>query len=52
MMRRLLPFVQSMEDVQFTALEQRNYMIIKSVADNIHPAMISNVLRRYHQTDI
>ena len=41
-----------MEDVKFTALEQRNFMIIKSLADSINPYMWDNIRWRYHQEDI
>jgi hypothetical protein len=51
-MMRILPFNQAMEDVRFTALEQRNYLIIKSLADSIHEGMFENIRWRYHQEDI
>jgi hypothetical protein len=41
-----------MEDVRFTALEQRNYMIYKSVIDSINPNYFEHVRRRFHQEDI
>jgi hypothetical protein len=52
LMYRILPFNQALEDVRFTALEQRNYMIIKSLADSIHDGMFENIRWRYHQEDV
>jgi hypothetical protein len=51
-MLKLLPFNQSLEIVRFVALEQRNYLIIKSLADSIHENMFDNIRWRYHQEDI
>lgn len=31
--RRVIPFIQAMEDVKYVALEKRNYMILKAVCD-------------------
>jgi hypothetical protein len=50
--RQIVPFVQAMEDVRFTALEQKNYMIIKAVCDTIEPGIFEHVRRRFHQEDI
>ena len=41
-----------MEDVRFTAVDQRNYMIIKSVVDSINPNYFDRVRWKYHQEDI
>lgn len=48
----LLPFVQAMEDIRFTADEQRNYMIHKAVADQYSPALFDHMRKRYYQDDI
>jgi hypothetical protein len=52
MYRFILPFVQAMEDIRYTALEQRNYMIYKSVLDSINPVYFENVRWRYYNDDI
>ena len=49
---RILPFNQAMEDVRYTALEQRNYMIIKSVSDAYNENAFEEIRWRYHQEDI
>jgi len=41
-----------MEDVRFTAVDQRNYMIQKSVIDSINPNYYEHVRQRYNQDDI
>jgi hypothetical protein len=50
--RLILPFVQAMEDVRFTALEQKDFMIQKAVCDALNPNIFENVRWRYHQEDI
>lgn len=50
--RLILPFVQAMEDLRFTAIEQKNYMITKAISDTIHPGVFEHVRRRFHQEDI
>lgn len=50
--RQILPFVQAMENLRFTALEQKNYMLIKAVADSTQPGNFENVRWRFHQEDI
>ena len=50
--RLIVPFIQAMEDVRFTAVDQRNYMIIKSVVDSINPNYFDRVRWKYHQEDI
>ena len=50
--RLILPFVQAMEDLRFTAIEQKNYMITKAVSDTIHPGVFEHVRWRFHQEDI
>lgn len=52
MFRLILPFVQAMEDVRFTALEQQNYMIFKAVADALNPQFFENLRWKYNQEDI
>jgi hypothetical protein len=52
MFKIILPFVQAMEDIRYTALEQKNYIILKAMAENIHPAVFENVRKRFHQEDI
>jgi hypothetical protein len=48
----ILPFNQAMEDLRYTAVEQKNYMVIKLLADNVHPGVFENVIRRYNADDI
>jgi hypothetical protein len=52
MLRTILPFVQAMEDIRYTAIEQKNFIVLKAIADTINPAVFENVRRRYHQEDI
>ena len=47
-----MPFVQAMENIRYTSLEQKNYMIQKSIADVTHPAYFENLRWRFHQEDI
>ena len=48
----LLPFTQALEDLRYTAMEQKNYMVTKLLADNIDPRVMENVIKRYHADDI
>ncbi len=48
----ILPFVQAMEDIRFTALDQKNYMVLKAVSDAVQPGHFDNVRWRYHQEDV
>jgi hypothetical protein len=50
--RLIVPFVQAMEDVRFTAIEQQNYMISKAISDATQPGYFENIRWRYHQEDI
>jgi len=50
--RLIVPFVQAMEDVRFTALDQKNYMIIKAMSDATQPGHFENIRWRYHQEDV
>lgn len=52
LLRMILPFNQAMEDLRYTAIEQKNYMVVKLLADNIHPTVFENVIRRYNADDI
>jgi hypothetical protein len=52
MFRFILPFLQAMEDVRFTALEQKFYMEAKAIADMKNPAIWEKIRWRYHQEDI
>ena len=52
MLNLILPFVQAMEDVRYTALEQKNYMVSKALSDKVNPAYFENIRWRYHQEDI
>jgi hypothetical protein len=52
MFRLIVPFVQAMEDVRFTALEQKKYMITKAICDATNPGLFEHVRRRYNQEDI
>jgi len=50
--RQIMPFVQAMENLRYTALDQKNYMYLKAVSDNIGPNVLENVRWRFHQEDI
>ena len=47
-----MPFVQAMENLRYTALDQKNFMHLKAVSDNSGPNVFENVIWRYHQQDI
>jgi hypothetical protein len=47
-----MPFVQAMENLRYTALDQKNYMYVKAVADSKGPNVFENVRWRFHQEDI
>jgi hypothetical protein len=48
----IMPFVQAMEDLRYTAIEQKEFITLKAVSDNIHPSVFENVRPRFHQEDI
>jgi hypothetical protein len=50
--RVILPFVQAMEDLRYTALEMKNYMVIKSISDALNPSYFEHIRWRFHQEDI
>jgi len=52
MFRLIMPFIQAMEDVRFTALDQKNYMIYKAVSDAVQPGHFNDIRWRFHQEDI
>jgi hypothetical protein len=52
MFQMVLPFVQAMEDLRATALDQKHYMLIKSISDLRDPRFFEHVRWRYHQEDI
>jgi hypothetical protein len=49
--RRTLPFIQAMEDIRFCAIQERNYMILKSICDNADPDLFKIIRNRYNQED-
>ena len=49
--RRTLPFVQAMEDIRFCAIQERNYMILKSLCDVVDPRQFELFRARYNQED-
>ena len=49
--RRVVPFVQAMEDVRFVALHERNYMILKAICDYTDPKVFEFFRARYNQND-
>jgi hypothetical protein len=51
-LRLILPFNQALEDLRYTAIEQKNYMVIKLLADNIDPSVFENIIKRYNADDI
>lgn len=52
LLSQISPFVQAMEDLRFTAIEQREYMIHKAVADQHSPALFEHLRWRFRQEDI
>ena len=50
--RRVLPFVQAMEDVRYVALQERNYMMLKVICDVTDPKMFEFLRKRYNQDDV
>jgi hypothetical protein len=52
MFRYIVPFVQAMEDIRYTALEQKNYVVLKALSDSIDYSVFDNVRKRFHQEDI
>lgn len=50
--RRTVPFVQAMEDIRFIAIQERNYMILKSICDRADPRLFSLFRSRYNQEDL
>lgn len=49
---KIAPFVQAMEDLRFTANEQRQYMINKAIADKYSPGLFKHLRQRYYCEDI
>lgn len=50
-LRKTLPFVQAMEDIRFIAIQERNYMILKSICDATDPRYFELFRSRYNQED-
>ena len=50
--RLILPFVQALEDIRFSAIDQKNYMVIKAMSDATQPGQFENIRWRYHQEDV
>lgn len=50
--QKIGPFIQAMEDLRFTAIEQREYMIDKAIADQYSPALFEHLRKRFNQEDI
>lgn len=50
--KQIAPFVQAMEDLRFTAKEQRLYMINKAIADQYSPYLFEHLRKRFNQEDI
>lgn len=49
---KIVPFIQAMENLRFTAVEQRAYMIEKAVADQYSPGLYELIRKRFYQDDI
>src|SRR6056300_821292 len=49
--RRVVPFVQALEDVRFCAIQERNYMILRAICDYSDPRMFGLFRARYNQED-
>jgi len=49
---KIAPFVQAMEDLRYTADEQRNLMINKAIADKYSPALFKHINKRFYQDDL
>ncbi len=41
-----------MEDIRYTALEQKEFMIVKAICDIKDPGFFENIRWLYHQEDI
>jgi len=50
--QKIGPFIQAMEDLRYTAIEQRDYMIDKAIADQYSPALFEHLRKRFNQEDI
>ncbi len=50
-LRRLVPFVQAMEDVRICAIHERNYLMLQSICAS-DPAVFEELRRRYNQEDL
>ena len=50
-LRKTVPFVQAMEDIRFTAIQERNYMILKAICDVENPDLFEVYRQRYNQED-
>ncbi len=50
--RRVVPFVQAVEDIKFVALQERNYMILKAMCDYHDSKLFEFFRTRYSQNDI
>ena len=49
--RKVLPFIQAMEDVRYVAVQERNYMILKAICDREDPRYFELMRPRYNQED-
>jgi hypothetical protein len=52
MFRQILPFVQAMEDLRYTAVEMKNYIINKAIADQYSPYLFQHLRKRFNQEDV
>lgn len=52
MFKQILPFVQAMEDLRFTAVEQKDYIVNKAIADQYSPYLFQHLRKRFNQDDV
>ena len=50
--RRTLPFMQAMEDIKFCAVDERNYLILKSICQADQPHLFDYLRKTYYQDDL
>ena len=50
--RKVVPFVQAMEDVRYVALQQRNYMILKAICDSKDSRHLEFLRKRWNADDV
>lgn len=49
--RRMVPFIQAMEDVRYVAIQERNYMLLRALCDSACPENLEAYRNQYNQED-